>query len=224
VGTVGVSAGAITSAADQLTIALHGPGGHTGRPHETADLAHIAARVVVDLPQTLGRLSDPRDGLNLTFGSIQVGSAANVIATEATLLASLRASGRGAWEAAPTHLRRVLASIVEPLGATWELEHLVGAPPIVNDPWAVEVVRRAAEATIGIDEIGPAVQSAGGEDFSWYGEKARLGYFRLGVWDPAGLRVDLHAGGFDLHERAIGLGAAVLATAALEALGDLASA
>lgn len=223
VGSLGISAGPITSAADQVTIRLFGPGGHTGRPHQTADLAHIAARVVVDLPMSLGRLSDPRDGLNLTFGSIQVGDAPNVIATEAQLLGSLRASGRGAWEAAPHHIRRLLPAIVEPLGATWELDHKTGAPPIVNDDWAVRQVLEAARSVMGEDHVGPTVQSAGGEDFSWYGEKARLGYFRLGVWDPAGLQVDLHAGGFDLHERAIGLGARVLAGAALRALADLAS-
>lgn len=223
VGSIGVSPGPITSAADQLRIVLHGPGGHTGRPHETADLAHIAARVAIELPMTLGRRSDPRDGLNLTFGSIQVGSAPNVIATEATLLGSLRASGRGAWEAAPAHLERIIAAIVEPLGATWELEHLVGAPPILNDPWAVEHVRRAAHEAVGIDHVGPTTQSAGGEDFSWYGERARLGYLRLGVWDPAGLRLDLHAGAFDVHERSIGLGAQVLAGAALHALDELTS-
>ncbi|WP_426572719.1 amidohydrolase [Aquihabitans sp. McL0605] len=223
VGDVGVSAGAITSAADQVEIRLFGPGGHTGRPHQTADLAHIAARVVVDLPMSLGRLSDPRDGLNLTFGSIQVGDAPNVIATEARLLGSLRASGRGAWEAAPHHIARLLPAIVEPLGATWELDHQTGAPPIVNDPWAVDMIRQAAMGVLGDDHVGPTEQSAGGEDFSWYGDHARLGYFRLGVWDPARLRVDLHAGGFDLHEQAIGLGAQVLASAALRALADLAS-
>ena len=222
VGTVGVSAGAITSAADQVSITLRGPGGHTGRPHQTADLAHIAARVVVDLPMSLGRLSDPRDGLNLTFGSIQVGDAPNVIATEARLLGSLRASGRGSWEAAPQHIHRLLAAIVEPLGATWELDHRTGAPPIVNDPWAVHQITAAAAEVVGADHVEPTEQSAGGEDFSWYGDQARLGYFRLGVWDPAGLRVDLHAGGFDLHERAIGLGSRVLAGAALHALANLA--
>ena len=221
VGSIGVSAGPMTSAADQIEIRLHGPGGHTGRPHQTADLAHIAARVVVDLPMGLGRLSDPRDGLNLTFGSIQVGDAPNVVATEARLLGSLRASGRGAWEAAPQHIHRLLAAIVEPLGATWDLDHKTGAPPIVNDPWAVRQIEAAAAAVLGADRVGPAEQSAGGEDFAWYGDHARLGYFRLGVWDPAGLRVDLHAGGFDLHEQAIGIGARVLAGAALGALADL---
>src|SRR4029077_2134998 len=113
-----------------------------------------------------------------------------------------------------------LPSIVEPLGATWELDHQTGAPPIVNDPWAVDMVHQAAAAVLGDDHVGPTEQSAGGEDFSWYGDHARLGYFRLGVCDPARLRVDLHAGGFDLHERAIGLGAQVLASAALRALAD----
>ena len=222
VGTVAMAPGPMTSAADQLEIRLRGPGGHTGRPHETADLAHIAARVVVDLPAGLNRLSDPRDGLNVTFGAIQVGDAPNVIATEALLLGSLRASGRGAWEAAATILPRLLAAIVEPLGATWELSHRTGAPPIVNDPWAVAIAEAAAAAVVGADHVVPAEQSAGGEDFSWYGERARLGYLRLGVWDPAGLKVDLHAGGFDLHEGAIGLGARILAGCALGALDDLA--
>lgn len=221
VGTVAVSAGPITSAADQLEIRLRGPGGHTGRPHETADLAHIAARVVVDLPSGLNRLSDPRDGLNVTFGSIQVGDAPNVIATEAVLQGSLRASGRGAWEAAAPLVPKLLHAIVDPLGATWELEHRTGAPPIVNDPWAAEMVARAAAAVVGTDHVVAAEQSAGGEDFSWYGDHARLAYFRLGVWDPAHLQVDLHAGAFDVHERAIGLGARVLAGAALAALDDL---
>lgn len=221
VGQMGISAGRITSAADQIDITLRGPGGHTGRPHETADLAHIAARVVVDLPMSLSRLSDPRDGVNLTFGSIQVGDAPNVIATEARLLGSLRASGRGAWEAAPPLVRRLLASIVEPLGATWELDHRVGAPPIVNDAWATALARNAASDVVSPDGVVPTGQSAGGEDFSWYGDRAPLAYLRLGVWAPGKPRLDIHASTFDLDERAIAIGARVLAGAALAALANL---
>lgn len=221
VGTVGVSAGPITSAADQLEIRLHGPGGHTARPHQSADLVHIASRVVVDLPMALGRLCDPRDGMNVTFGSMHAGIVANVIPTEARLLGSLRASGRGAWEAVPELLPRLLAAIVEPLGATWELDHQRGAPPIVNDPWAVSKVARAATAVVGAESVGPTVQSAGGEDFSWYGDVAPLGFLRLGVHRPGTERVDIHVGSFDLDEAAVALGARVLAGSAIEALVDL---
>ncbi len=222
VGTVAASPGLITSAADQVEIRLAGPGGHTGRPHETIDLVHLAARVVVDLPMGLGRLTDPRDGVNLTFGSIRVGDAPNVVPTEAVVLGSLRSSGRGAWDAAPELLPRLLAGIVDPFGAAWELDHRRGAPPIVNDPWAVDRARAAAAAVVGDVSVVAAGQSAGGEDFSWYGEVAPLGYLRLGVRPPGGPRVDLHAGTFDIDEAAIGIGARVLAGAALEALVDLA--
>ncbi|CAN5817019.1 amidohydrolase [soil metagenome] len=222
VGTIGVSPGPITSAADQLTITLRGPGGHTGRPHLTADVVHIAARVVVDLPMGLGRLSDPRDGLNLTFGSLQAGTVANVVPTHAVLLGSLRSSGRGAWDAAPGHLRRILPAIVEPLGASWDLDHQRGAPPIVNDPVMVEHVARAGAAVVGAGSVGPTEQSAGGEDFSWYGEVAPLGYLRVGVRAPGADRVDLHTGAFDVDERAVAIAARVLAGSAVEALADLA--
>ena len=126
---------------------------------------HIASRVVVDLPMGLGRLSDPRDGLNVTFGAIEAGHAPNVIPTEAHIQGSLRASGRGAWESASQHLPGLLAAIVEPLGATWELEHRRGAPPIINDPWAVTVVERVGATVLGPEGVGPTAQSAGGEDF-----------------------------------------------------------
>ena len=222
VGTVAVSAGAITSTADQIEIRLKGPGGHTGRPQQTADLAHIAARIVLDLPAALSRLTDPRDGVNLTFGSVQLGDAPNVVATDARLLASLRTTGRGAWDAAPPILRRVLAGIVEPLGATWELDHQRGAPPIMNDPWAVAVVERVAGQILGSEHVVPTQQSGGGEDFSWYGEHAPVGYLRLGVARPGADRVDIHSGTFDIDERAIALGARVLAGSAIEALVDLA--
>ena len=222
VGTVAISAGAITSTADQIEIRLKGPGGHTGRPQQTADLAHIAARIVLDLPAALSRLTDPRDGVNLTFGSVQLGDAPNVVATDARLLASLRTTGRGAWDEAPPILRRVLAGIVEPLGATWELDHQRGAPPIMNDPWAVSVVERVAGQLVGPEHVGPTQQSGGGEDFSWYGEHAPVGYLRLGVARPGSDRVDIHSGTFDIDERAISLGARLLAGVAIEALADLA--
>lgn len=221
VGRIRLSSGPMTSAADQLRITLRGPGGHTGRPHETVDLVHLAARVVTGLPMGLGRLSDPRDGLNLTFGSIQTGSAANVIPTEAVLLGSLRASGRPSWEAAPPRVRSLLAAMVEPFGGEWDLEYHQGAPPVVNHPWAVGLAERAAISVVGPDAVDPASQSAGGEDFSWYGDRAPLCYLRLGVADPTAFSVDLHSGRFDVEPEAIAIGSRLLAGAAIEALVDL---
>lgn len=221
VGSVGLREGPITSASDMIDIRLKGPGGHTGRPHRTADLVHIAARVATDLPAGLNRLSDPRDGMNLTFGSIQSGHAANVIPTEARLLGSLRATGRRSWEAAPPLIETLVRSIVEPMGATYELHHLIGAPPIENDPWAVGCMARAAGAVFGADRVGSTEQSGGGEDFSLYLDHAPGCYVRIGVRPPGHPPYDIHTGAFDVDEAVIPLGTRLLAGAALEALAAL---
>jgi amidohydrolase len=200
---------------------LKGPGGHTGRPHLTADLVHIAARVAVDLPMGLNRLSDPRDGVNLTFGSIQSGDAGNVIPTEARLLGSLRAAGRRSWEAAPPIIESLVRAIVEPLGATYELDHQVGGPPVVNDRWATGLMFRAVTAVVGAGGLGTTEQSGGGEDFSLYLDHAPGCYLRLGVRPVGHPPYDIHTGAFDVDESAIALGARILAGVALEALADL---
>ncbi|MEZ5139049.1 MAG: M20/M25/M40 family metallo-hydrolase [Acidimicrobiales bacterium] len=172
---------------DQLCIRLHGPGGHTGRPHETADLAHIAARVAVELPMTLGRLSDPRDGLNLTFGSIQVGSAANVIATEATLLGSLRASGKrlqgGRARPPPAHHRLDRRAARRHLGARAPGGN--AAHPQRPLGGRAGAARRPRPPRASTTSAPPPRAPGRGLLLVRRAGEARL--LRLGVWDPAGL-------------------------------------
>ena len=221
VGSIGLSPGPITSASDLIDIRVKGPGGHTARPHRTVDVVHVIAKLATDLPAGLAKLSDSRDAVNLTFGAIEAGDASNVIPTDARLRGSLRAAGRTSWEQAGPRLRTLIAAIAEPFGATWELDHLIGAPPIVNDPWAVTVMQEAAQAHLPGATLVPTVQSGGGEDFSWFLDRVRGAYARLGVRTPGAQVVDIHASAFDVDERAIPLGARLLAGSALAALTAL---
>ena len=210
-------AGPITSAADLVTIRLHGPGGHTARPQLTVDLVAVAGRLADQLPGVLRQI-DP--SLNLVFGALHAGDAANVIPATAMLRGTLRTPDRSAWDAAPSVLESALHALVEPTGATSELQHDRGVPPVVNDERATDVFAGAAAAALGSDAVLPTEQSAGGDDFAWYAERVPSTYARLGVHDPAstGPRLDLHASTFDVDERAIAVGVRVLVTAALAAL------
>lgn len=218
VGTVGLSPGPITSAADLFRITLHGPGGHTGRPHRTADLVHIASRVVVDLPADLHRLTDSRHGINVTFGSLNTGHAPNVIPTEAVLEGTMRTLGHETWERAPTLFAELLRAIVEPLGAKFELDYRVGSPPVENDPALTGMVGRVAADLLGDDAVLATEQSGGGEDFSWYQLDGPCCYVRLGVRSPGGAFVDIHHDTFDVDESSIAIGARLLAGAAVAVL------
>jgi amidohydrolase len=217
VGQLGVRAGAITSAADLVTIQLHGPGGHTARPHLTVDLVAVAGRLAAELPKLLA-VVDP--SLNLVFGALHAGEAANVIPARATLRGSLRTPNRGSWDEAPASLEAALKALLDPTGATYEIDHDRGVPPVVNDEEVTALLAATAAAALGRGAVVPTEQSAGGDDFAWYAELVPSTYARLGVHDPAstGPRRDLHASTFDVDERAIAVGVRVLVTAALGAL------
>jgi amidohydrolase len=218
VGSVGLKVGPITSAADLIHITLRGPGGHTGRPHRTADLVHIASRIAVDLPMGMDRLTDSRDGINITFGSIHAGSAANVIPTEAHLRGTIRSLGLDTWKRSPELARDLVRSIVEPLGATWELEYQQGSPPVSNDPALTSLVAEVATQVLGPEAVQPTEQSGGGEDFSWFQTDGPGCYLRLGVRAPGAPFVDIHHEDFDVDERAIAIGARMLAHTARRVL------
>ena len=216
-GRIGVRVGAITSAADLVEIQLHGPGGHTARPHLTVDIVALAGRIAADLPAALCRL-DP--SLNLVFGALHSGDAANVIPATATLRGTLRTPDRAAWDRAPDRLDAALHAFVEPAGASFEIDHARGVPPVVNDERATELLAGAAAVSLGSDAVVPTEQSAGGDDFAWYAELVPSTYARLGVHDPTSTapRRDLHASTFDVDERAIAIGVRVLVGATFAAL------
>lgn len=85
VGRFGTREGPISSAADMLELRLSSPGGHTSRPHLTADLVHALGTVITGLPSLLSRRVDPRSGTVLVWGLVQAGQAPNAVPREGLL-------------------------------------------------------------------------------------------------------------------------------------------
>ena len=218
VGTIGTKAGPVSSAADMAVITLTGPGGHTARPELTTDLVALAARIVTELPQRVGaRLDDVAD-MKLVFGSVQAGDAANVIPTHCTLKASIRTPSLTVWEQLPRLVADEIDAIVTGSGATVETAYTHGVPPVVNDVAVTDRVRRAARSVAGT--VVTVEQSWGGDDFAWFTRVVPGTYIRLGVRTPGGPTLDLHAGHFDVDERAIDLGVRLLVAAVHEQFAE----
>ncbi|HKE99446.1 MAG TPA: amidohydrolase [Actinomycetes bacterium] len=216
-GRLAVRVGPITGAASAVEVVLHGPGGHTARPHLTADLVYVVARVVTDLPAGLSRLADPRAGISLVFGMVSAGTAGNVIPGTAVARGTLRTLDREAWDEAPKLIERLLEASVSPFGVSWELNYRRGTPPVVNEAGATAVLTQAAVTALGTGQVVEASQSLGGEDFAWYLEQIPGCMARLGV-DRSGLDADLHSGAFDADEGSIAVGVRALAQTAVDAL------
>jgi amidohydrolase len=215
VGRIGSRIGPITSASDEITVVLTGPGGHTSRPHLTADLVYALGQVITQVPAVLGRRLDPRSGVNLTWGAVQAGSAHNAIPASGSVRGTLRCLDVRAWEKASQVLHAAVEQVVAPYGVEVEVRHQRGVPPVENDERAVAVLEAAARDVLGEEAVQLTEQSLGGEDFAWYLTRVPGAMARLGTRTPGGRTYDIHQGDLVVDERAIAAGAALLARAAL---------
>ena len=215
VGLVGVRAGAITSACDKVKVTLTGPGGHTARPHLTADMVYALGKIVTELPAALARRVDPRAALSLVWGHVSSGSAANAIPDEGMVEGTVRCLDTEVWRSAVVLIEDLAQSVAVQYGVTAKVEFLSAVPPTVNEPASAAMIATAVGAVLGPAAVTDTPQSLGGEDFAWYLHLVPGAMARLGTRTPGAQTVgDLHQPTFDIDERAIGTGIKVLAALA----------
>jgi amidohydrolase len=226
VGKVGTRTGPITGACDKIRVKVSGLGGHTARPHLTADLVYALGKIVTELPAALSRRVDPRSSLSLVWGRISAGLTPNAIPERGSAAGTVRCLDEQVWHAAPGLLEELVTSVASAYGVAAEVEYIRGVPPAVNEAVSTAIVEAAATQVLGPDALSPAPQSLGAEDFAWYLESVPGTLARLGTRTPGlGGHRDLHQATFDVDERAIGVGVRLMAATALAALraGDAAA-
>ncbi|HAT1212221.1 amidohydrolase [Corynebacterium striatum] len=205
VGRIGVRAGAITSATDVVELEVKGPGGHTSRPHLSADVVYALGKVITELPALLSRRVDPRTGTVLVFGQVNSGYAPNAMPESGTLAGTMRTADIAIWRDMQNLFSELVDQVLAPVGVEHELTYHRGVPPVLNDDVSTALLASAAQA-IDPQAVVQAPQSSGGEDFSWYLEHVPGSMARLGCWSGEGEQHDLHMGDLNVDERCIGVG------------------
>jgi amidohydrolase len=220
-GQLGVRSGPITAACDRIQVQVSGPGGHTARPHLTADLVYALGKIVTEVPAALSRRVDPRSSLSLVWGRISAGSTANAIPDGGIVEGTVRCLDDEAWHGAPDLLKALIDSVASAYGVNAELSYQRSVPPTVNDQASAAMISAAALGVLGAGSVVHTPQSLGGEDFAWYLESIPGALARLGTRVPGSVvSHDIHQPTFDVDERAIGVGVRVLAATAITALWD----
>jgi amidohydrolase len=215
-GRVGLRVGPITAGADGIKVSLTGPGGHTARPHLTADLVYALGFLVTELPAALTRLTDPRAGLSVVWGQVHAGSAANAIPSSGFVEGTIRCLDANVWESAHRLVPELVRSLLAPFGVGVQIDAHTSVPPCVNDAAAIELARQAVGDALGEPGAVSTDQSLGGEDFAWIANVVPSALLRLGVRGPGVPEAgDLHQGTFDIDESALGVGVRVFGRLAM---------
>lgn len=208
VGTVATKAGTLLAATDTFAATFTGRGCHGAFPHLGLDPIVTAAEAVVNLQLFVSREFDPTDSAVVTVAKFNAGTATNIIPDTATIEGTARTLNDPARAKIAAAIERRCAGIAAANGCSLAFTWTEGYPPTVNDPAMADYVGKVARATLGPDRFYVVPRpSMGGEDFSYYLEKAPGCFFLVGVEPPhSNGYPSLHSDHYDFTDSAMTVG------------------
>jgi amidohydrolase len=166
VGTIGLVKGPCMASVDDFEIRIVGRGGHAAYPHKSVDPIVVAAHVVTALQTVVSRTVSPFDTAVVTVGSLQAGTAFNVIPPEAVLRGTARTFEDPVRKHVAAEVKRIATNVAKGFGATAEIEYRFFLPATVNDASMVDLAWSVAEEIVGKRNVVASEPSMGGEDMS----------------------------------------------------------
>jgi len=220
-GTIGVKDGPMMAQADDWTLEVVGRSGHGARPHETIDAVVVAASIVTALQNIASRQVNPLEPVVVSIGAINGGTATNIIADKVVLRGTARTLNPALTEKIPGMIEKIIAGVCNTYGARYILRYNRGYPVLFNSREINDIFRAVAVELFGRRSVVEIPQpSMGGEDFAYYAKEVPGAMIRLGVGNKKiGADKPWHHPAFKADERAIPFGAAILARAAIMAMG-----
>ncbi len=212
VGQVGVGPGLISSSVDTFYATIIGSGGHGAYPHRATDAIYLTAQVLTALYALRGRRLDPLKPSVLSVGTIHGGTIDNVLPPQVELSGTIRSHDQATRARLFEELERAL-SVARALGGDYHLKIEEGYPVAYDAPALAELVRDVARDLLGEANLQPPRLSMGAEDFGLLAQQAHEGgaMFSLGIAGDERTQHPGHSPLFDLDERALPIGAAILA-------------
>lgn len=221
-GVVTTRGGALMAGADTVVVTVRGGGGHGSMPHLTTDPVPALAEIVTSLHTMTTRRVDPFDPVVLTVGTLAAGTASNVIATRASLSATLRTFSADARERVLDGVHAVCTGVAAAHGVDVEVDVHADVPVTSNTPAEAARVLRVAAALLGPARVFEApFPVTGSEDFAEVLGRVPGAYFAIGATapgaDPATAPYN-HSPQARFDDRVLGDAAALLAGLAWDRL------
>ena len=211
-GKIVVVKGTDAASCDRLTIRFTGKTSHITRPHLGADALAAAADTALRLGR-IHELIDPMHRVLVGIGHINAGNTWNVVADSAVIDGSIRALSEAARADAIAAVRATAEKTAAYYGVTAEVETELNAPCLINDPEAYKVMREAAAAVAGADNI-PETDvpfGYGADDFAAFSQKIKGCFAHIGTAeDEEDTQLPLHSGSIYITDKAAAAGAELL--------------
>jgi amidohydrolase len=211
-GEITIRQGRSSAAVDSFRAWITGTGGHGAYPHKGSDPLWMLGPVLMALHGIVARRVDPLKPAVVSLGEIRGGAASNVIPAEVFLQGTLRSFDDDVREQLLEEVERALA-VSRAFGGDYRIEVERGYPAGRNHPVVSDWLEHTAVDLIGPGAIDKTRAGMGAEDFAYMTQMAPGAMFQLGAAVGDFTRPH-HTPVFDIDERALPVGAAILAETA----------
>jgi hippurate hydrolase len=204
--------GPAMASSDNVSITLHGVGGHGAMPHLSADPVVAGSAIVMGLQSIVARNIDPQQMAIITVGAFNAGVANNVIPQTATLKLSVRSLDREVRTLLKKRITELVNAQAQSYGVSAEIDYQSGYPVLVNPLAQTNFARDVAEELVGPERVvrqGPAL--TGSEDFAFMLDEVPGSYLLIGNGDAASGghgACMVHNPSYDFNDDNVAIGAA----------------
>jgi len=207
-GKVELKYGKLNASTDSIKIVLKGKSAHGAYPDKGIDAIVIAGNVITSLQTIVSRNISPLNSVVISLGKISGGVKDNVIADEVTITGTLRALDDETREYAKKRIYDVVGNTAVAYGGEGTVEFYDGYQSLINNDEIVDVIKENAEKILGKENVVyKEFPSLGAEDFSYFSDAAKGGFFHLGCGNSIkGITSPIHTEHFDIDEECLKVG------------------
>lgn len=216
-GWIGLTPGAVMAASSTFGIKIVGKGGHGARPQASRDPVLTACQIVLALQSIVSRNVPPFEPAVLSVTTLHGGSAPNVIPESVELGGTLRAFSEETNALLGERMKTIAEKSAEALGCQAEVTIQKETIPVVNDIQVVKQISAGLQPLLPIARIDEAYRTTISEDFGYFIEKIPGAMIFIGAGDEKeGISFPHHHPKFDINEKALWMGTAVLLQSCFE--------
>jgi amidohydrolase len=220
-GKVAIRKGKFMASMDEISIKVRGKGGHGAQPHLNIDPVMITAQILVALQQIVSRKANPSLPTVLSFGKILADGAFNVIPDEVYVEGTFRTMDENWRTDAHAQMIKMATAIAEGMGGHCDFNIARGYPFLINEEILTGQLKTYAEEYLGKENVMETDIWMAAEDFAYYSQETDACFYLLGIANQEkGITSSLHTPSFNIDERALAIGAGLMAYLAVRRLGN----
>lgn len=220
-GWVGITPGPIMAAGEFFRIEVIGRSGHGALPHQAIDPVLAAAHIVTALQSIPSRNVSPLEAAVVSVTTIHGGEATNVIPTRVQIQGTIRTFDAKVRKLVLQRFADLARGVGNAFGCQIEYEILYPTPAVFNNPDVTDRVFRVVNEHLPDLEISRNHRLMVSEDMAYFLERVPGAFILVGSANPEkNLDAPHHHPRFDFDERALSIGAAILAETAVQILNS----